>query len=63
MILKGLSNRIESNQRAKNKKDDIKDPSFRVNYVCNVDVITWENKILFIYLLFIKSQNSGSKVN
>ena len=39
-ILKSLFNRIESTQKTRDKKIDIKDPSFRVNYVCNVDVIT-----------------------
>ena len=39
-ILKSLFDRIESIQKTKDKKIDIKDPSFRVNYVCNVDVIT-----------------------
>ena len=40
LSLKGLSNGIKSNQETKRKKVDIKDPSYRVNYVCNVDVIT-----------------------
>ena len=40
LILKGLFNGIKSNQETKKKKVDIKDPNLRVNYVCNVDVIT-----------------------
>ena len=36
-----MFNGIESVQKTKNKKVDIKDPSFQVNYVCNVDVITF----------------------
>ena len=36
LILKGLSNGIKSNQETKRKKVDIKDPSYLVNYVCNV---------------------------
>ena len=37
-ILKSLFNRTESTQKTEDKKVDIKDPSFRVNYVRNVDV-------------------------
>ena len=49
MSFKRLVNGIKATPKMKKINDD-KDPSFRVNYVCKKDVITQENKILFIYL-------------
>ena len=40
LTLKRMFNEIKSNQETKKKKVDINNPNFRVNYVCNVDVIT-----------------------